>query len=63
MKRTCDVCGCEADDYWMVPYNTGRGVKWFCWECWKTSQREANLSDRHRQQKLYKIKKSKERNR
>lgn len=61
MKRTCDVCGTEADEYWMIPYNTGRGVKWFCWDCWKNSQREANLSDRHRQQKLFKIKLSKSR--
>lgn len=61
MKRTCDVCGTEADEYWMFPYNTGRGVKWFCWDCWKNSQKEANLSDRHRQQKLFKIKLSKSR--
>lgn len=46
MKRTCDVCGLEAEEYWMIAYNTGRGMKWFCWECWKKSQREANLSDR-----------------
>ena len=61
MKRTCDVCGIEADEYWMIAYNTGRGMKWFCWDCWKKSQREANLSDRHRQQKLFKIKLSKSR--
>ena len=45
----------------MIAYNTGRGMKWFCWDCWKNSQREANLSDRHRQQKLFKIKLSKSR--
>ena len=45
----------------MIAYNTGRGMKWFCWDCWKNSQREANLSDRHRQQKLYKINQSKKR--
>ena len=61
MKRTCDVCGLEAEEYWMIAYNTGRGMKWFCWDCWKKSQREANLSDRHRQQKLFKIKLSKSR--
>ena len=61
MKRTCDVCGLEAEEYWMISYNTGRGMKWFCWDCWKKSQREANLSDRHRQQKLFKIKLSKSR--
>ena len=59
MKRTCDVCGLEAEEYWMIAYNTGRGMKWFCWDCWKISQREANLSDR--QQKLFKIKLSKSR--
>ena len=61
MKRTCDVCGLEAEEYWMIAYNTGRGMKWFCWDCWKKSQREANLSDRHRQQKIFKIKLSKSR--
>ena len=62
MKRTCDNCGIEADEHWMFQFNTGRGIKWFCWGCWKNAQREANLSDRHRQQKLYKIKVSKARN-
>ena len=62
MKRTCDVCGLEADEYWMFPFNIGSKTKWMCWDCWKNSQREANLSDRHRQQKLYKIKVSKSRN-
>ena len=61
MKRHCDICGLEADEHWMQSYNTGRKVVWLCWECFKNSQREANLSDRHRQQKLYKIKQSKKR--
>ena len=61
MKRTCDVCGIEADEYWMFPFNIGTKTKWLCWDCWKNAQREANLSDRHRQQKLYKIKISKSR--
>lgn len=62
MKKTCDVCGLEADEYWMFPFNIGTKTKWLCWDCWKNAQREANLSDRHRQQKLYKIKVSKSRN-
>ena len=61
MKRRCDICGLEADEHWMFPYNTGKRVMWLCWDCWKNSQREANLSDRHRQQKLFKIKLSKSR--
>ena len=51
----------EADEHWMFSYNTGSKMVWLCWECFKNSQREANLSDRHRQQKLYKIKQSKKR--
>lgn len=62
MKRICDVCGLEADEHWMFPFNIGAKTKWMCWDCWKNSQREANLSDRHRQQKLFKIKLSKSRN-
>lgn len=62
MKRKCEFCGLEADDHWMMSYNTGRRTVWLCWECFKNSQREANLSDRHRQQKLYMIHKSKKRN-
>lgn len=63
MKRICDICGCEADEYWMKPYYTGRGVKWFCWDCYKNSQREATLSDLARQKKLYMIHESKKRSR
>ena len=61
MIRKCDVCGLEADEYWMFPFNIGTRTKWLCWTCWKNAQREANLSDKHRHYKLYKIKKSKER--
>ena len=61
MIRKCDICGKEADEHWMFSYNTGSKLVWLCWECFKNSQREANLSDRHRQQKLYKIKQSKKR--
>ena len=62
MKRICDICKCEADEYWMFPYNTGRRVMWLCWECYKNSQREATQSDLSRQKKLYMIHKSKKRN-
>lgn len=61
MKRVCDVCGLEADEYWMFPFNIGTKREWLCWDCWKNAQREANLSDRHRQQKLYQIQQSKKR--
>ena len=61
MKRQCDICGMEADEHWMFSFNTGSKRVWLCWDCFKNSQREANLSDRHRQQKLYKIKQSKKR--
>lgn len=62
MKRICDACGMEADEHWMFPYNTGRKVVWFCWDCYKNSQYEANKSDLARQKKLYKIHSSKKRN-
>lgn len=62
MKRICDVCGCEADEHWMMRYNTGRTVKWFCWECWKQSQYEAAKSEMQRQKKLISIHDSKRRN-
>ena len=62
MKHTCDICGLEADEHWMFPYNTGRRVMWLCWDCYKNSQYEANKSDHARQKKLYMIHKSKKRN-
>ena len=63
MKRHCEVCGIEADDYWMQSYNTGRRTVWLCWECYQTSQREATQSDLHRQQRLYRIHESNKRKR
>ena len=63
MKRTCDICGLEADEHWMFSYNTGRKVVWLCWECYKNSQYEATKSDLVRQKKLYQIHKFKKRNR
>ena len=62
MKRTCDICGCEADEYWMRSYNTGRTTMWLCWSCFKNSQREATKSDVFRQKKLYKMHEGKKRN-
>ena len=63
MKRTCDICGLEADEHWMQSYNVGRRTMWLCWDCFKNSQYEANKSDKHRQQRLYKMHNSKKRNR
>ena len=61
MKRKCDVCRIESDDYWMYPYNIGIKTVWLCWDCYRESQREAALSDFSRQRKLYKIHESKRR--
>ena len=55
MKRACDICGIEADEYWMHSFNHGTGRLWLCWDCYKNAQREATLSDLQRQKKLYKI--------
>ena len=63
MKRTCDICGLEADEHWMESYNIGAKTVWLCWECYKNSQYEANKSDLSRQKKLYQIHKFKKRNR
>ena len=46
----------------MESFNIGSKTVWLCWDCYKNSQREANLSDRHRQHRLYKINQSKKRN-
>ena len=62
MKRVCDICGCESDEYWMHSYYTGRKMMWLCWDCFKNSQREATKSDVFRQKKLYKINNSRKRN-
>lgn len=62
MKRKCELCGRECNEKLMEHYFTGIKTEWWCWDCYKNSQREANLSDRHRQHKLYKINQSKKRN-
>lgn len=62
MKRECSICGIIQDDYWMHSYNAGSKIMWLCWECHRTAQREANLSDNYRHNKLQKIAKSKEAN-
>lgn len=61
MKRTCEICGLEADEHWMHSFNTGSKRMWLCWDCFKQSQYEANLSDRFRQKQLYKIQQGKKR--
>ena len=61
MKRTCDICGLEADEHWMQSYNTGRKVVWLCWECWKKSQYEVTKSEIHRRTKLARINEEKRR--
>lgn len=62
MKRTCDICGMEADEHWMFSYNTGSKRVWLCWDCFKNGQREATLSDIYRQKKLYRMHEGKKRN-
>ena len=61
-KRICDGCGCEADEYWMMSYNPGTGLKWFCWDCYKQSQYEVAKSEMSRRTKLAKMNESKKRN-
>ena len=63
MKRRCDICGLEAEEHWMFPFNTGIGTQWLCWDCYKNSQREATKSDVYRQKKLHKLAEGKKRNR
>lgn len=62
MKRECDICGDEFDEYWMRSYNTGRKTWWLCWECYQAAEREAAQSDMVRWKKLGKIAESKKRN-
>ena len=61
MRRYCDLCGFEADDYWMKNINVGRKTIWICWECYQNADREANLSDMIKGYKLHKISESKKR--
>ena len=62
MKQKCSVCGREFNEQLMESFFTGRKTEWYCWDCWKKSQYEANKSDLSRQKKLYQIHKSKRRN-
>ena len=62
MKRKCDICGCEADEYWMHSYYTGRKMMWLCWDCYKQSQYEVAKSEISRRTKLAKMNESKKRN-
>ena len=63
MKRHCDICGAESDDYWMVPISTGTKTVWLCWRCYQNADKEAASSDMIRGYKLHKISESKKRNR
>lgn len=45
MKRACDICGQEAEQYWMDKYNTGRTTVWVCPACKRKGVREVNLSE------------------
>lgn len=54
-KRICDICGIEADEYWMQSFNTGRKVMWLCWDCYKKSQHEVMKTEMGRQNRLEKF--------
>ena len=62
MKRYCDICGNQADEYWMVKFFTGTGVQYFCWECYKQSQRENHLNEIRRSKLLSRTEQQKKRN-
>ena len=55
MLRRCDICGEEQEEKWMQTYNTGRRTMWLCWECYQESQRQADLSDLYRGNRLHKM--------
>ena len=61
MTQRCSVCGRECNEKLMEHYFTGIKTEWWCWDCFKKSQYEANKSDLSRQKKLYQIAKSKQR--
>ena len=61
MKRSCDICGCEADEHWMMSYYAGSKTVWLCWACFKNSQYEANKANGVRQKRLHKMHERKKR--
>lgn len=63
MKRKCDICGAEANEFDMRSMFTGRKKEWWCWDCWKNAQYEATKSEMQRQKKLHQLHNSKQRNR
>lgn len=63
MKRECDICGCVQDDYWMMNFNPGTGLKWLCWDCYKQSQYEVIKSEVLRQKRFAKQNVTKKRSR
>lgn len=62
MRRQCDICGAESDEYWMVPISTGSKTEWWCAKCYQNADKEAEQSDLIRGYKLHKISESKKRN-
>lgn len=61
MKRKCDICGTEQNEWIMEPIFTGRKTEWWCWDCWKKSQYEAVKSEIHRRKTLGKINENRKR--
>lgn len=62
MKRICDVCGAEQNEWLMQPINSGRKTEWWCWDCYLNSQHEAAASDMFRRKKLSKMNNARKRN-
>ena len=54
MIRTCEICGEQHDEVWMMSYNSGRKEHWLCWTCWKQGQGEAASNEIRRKRQQYK---------
>ena len=50
----CDICGLEADEYWMFAFNTGTKMVWLCWDCYKRAQREMHSEEISRKKRIQK---------
>ena len=61
-KVECKNCGEICDEYWMVPYFTGTGTQYLCWECYKQSQRENHFNEIRRSKVLSRTEQQKKRN-
>lgn len=57
----CSNCGKEEEERWMHQFNIGRKTEWMCHECYKQGQREANLNDKRRSNRIDKLMKQKKR--